>query len=79
MKVYAESPEPSEPGACGGDTQGDTQGDTGACGVAGCGHDGRDPREHGTRFLDAFVEGCRRPPIRLDPEQKPIRRRRPRE
>ena len=33
---------------------------TGACGVAGCGHDGRDPGEHGARFLDALVEGSRR-------------------
>ena len=30
----------------------------------GCGHDGRDPRDHGTRMLDALVgraTGCRPP------------------
>ncbi len=31
-----------------------------ACVVPGCGHDGRDPRDHGARLLDALVEGCRR-------------------
>ena len=29
------------------------------CAVPGCGHDGRDPRDHGARLLDALVEGCR--------------------
>ncbi len=32
----------------------------GCAGGPGCAHDGRDPREHGARFLDAFVEACRR-------------------
>ena len=30
------------------------------CAVPGCTHDGRDPRDHGARLLDALVEGCRR-------------------
>ena len=30
------------------------------CDIPGCGHDGRDPRDHGARLLDALVEGCRR-------------------
>ena len=30
------------------------------CDTPGCGHDGRDPRDHGARLLDALVEGCRR-------------------
>ena len=38
-------------GSCGG---------AGSCRENGCAHDGRDPREHGARFLDALVEGCRR-------------------
>jgi hypothetical protein len=31
-----------------------------SCTVRGCGHDGRDPRDHGVRMLDALVEACRR-------------------
>ena len=27
--------------------------------MPGCGHDGRDPRDHGARTLDALVEACR--------------------
>jgi hypothetical protein len=34
--------------------------DRSTCAVPGCGHDGRDPRDHGTRMLDALVEACRR-------------------
>ncbi len=30
------------------------------CEVPGCPHDGRDPRDHGARMLDALVELCRR-------------------
>ena len=30
------------------------------CTVPGCGHHGRDPRDHGVRMLDALLEGCRR-------------------
>ena len=30
-----------------------------SCAVPGCGHDGRDPRDHGARMLDALVEACR--------------------
>ena len=30
------------------------------CQLSGCGHDGRDPRDHGARMLDALVEACRR-------------------
>jgi len=45
------APEPTTPGSCGGDDD---------CPDRGCAHDGRDPRDHGARFLDALVEGCRR-------------------
>jgi len=31
-----------------------------ACQIPGCSHDGRDPRDHGARMLDALVEACRR-------------------
>ena len=30
------------------------------CSILGCSHDGRDPRDHGARLLDALVETCRR-------------------
>jgi hypothetical protein len=30
------------------------------CTTPGCGHDGRDPRDHGTRMLDALADLCRR-------------------
>ncbi|MEO5652705.1 MAG: DUF222 domain-containing protein [Marmoricola sp.] len=30
------------------------------CDVPGCSHTGRDPRDHGTRMLDALVESCHR-------------------
>ena len=30
------------------------------CRVPGCSHDGRDPRDHGARLLDALVEACHR-------------------
>ncbi len=30
------------------------------CALPGCGHDGRDPRDHGARMLDALVEAMRR-------------------
>jgi Domain of unknown function (DUF222) len=30
------------------------------CRIPGCGHDGRDPRDHGARLLDALAETCRR-------------------
>ena len=48
------APEPSNGPVCDADT----------CSVPGCGHDGRDPRDHGTRMLDALVDACRgcRPP-----------------
>jgi len=50
------APQPaSQPGACGGDP-GRSAGD---CGVASCAHDGRDPREHGTRMWDALIEASR--------------------
>jgi hypothetical protein len=32
----------------------------GSCKLPGCGHDGRDPRDHGARMHDALVELCRR-------------------
>ena len=66
------APHPSSaPGSCGGTpgtadagtgtgTAGTAGGDrAGACGVADCAHDGRDPREHGTRMWDALVEATR--------------------
>ncbi len=31
-----------------------------ACDSPGCSHDGRDPRDHGVRMLDALVEACGR-------------------
>ena len=34
--------------------------DPATCDLPGCSHDGRDPRDHGTRSLDALVEACRR-------------------
>lgn len=34
--------------------------DPATCDLPGCGHDGRDPRGHGARLLDALVEACRR-------------------
>ncbi len=61
----------SDPGACGGipattpDSAGSASGAgrgprRGSCGVAECAHDGRDPREHGTRMWDALIEAARR-------------------
>ena len=32
--------------------------DPASCDVPGCGHDGRDPRDHGARMLDALVQLC---------------------
>ncbi len=34
--------------------------DPATCAVPGCGHDGRDPRDHGARMLDALIGLCRR-------------------
>ena len=53
---------PPDGDGCGGSGDGTASApsSTGSCGVAGCAHDGRDPREHGARFLDAFVDACRR-------------------
>lgn len=34
--------------------------DPAACTIPGCSHDGRDPRDHGARMLDALVEACGR-------------------
>ena len=44
------APEPSNGPVC----------DADSCSVPGCGHDGRDPRDHGTRMLDALVDACHR-------------------
>ena len=47
------APQPSEPGACGGDAE---------CTSKECrasGHSGHDPREHGTRMFDALIELAR--------------------
>ena len=43
-------PEPSNGPVC----------DPNSCTVPGCAHDGRDPRDHGVRMLDALVDACRR-------------------
>jgi hypothetical protein len=45
------APVTTDPGVCGGE---------GTCTETGCAHDGRDPRDHGTRLVDALTEGCRR-------------------
>jgi hypothetical protein len=50
------APETTEPGACGGNPTDRV----GACGVTDCAHDGRDPRDHGTRLWDALVGACHR-------------------
>ncbi len=42
------APQPAEGPTC----------DAATCREPGCGHDGRDPRDHGTRMLDALVEAC---------------------
>lgn len=34
--------------------------DADSCAIPGCRHDGRDPRDHGARMLDALAEACRR-------------------
>ena len=54
----------SQPGACGATprTPGTPAGagsQPGACGTTGCAHDGKDPREHGTRMWDALIEASR--------------------
>ncbi len=43
------APQPAEGPTC----------DAATCREPGCGHDGRDPRDHGTRMLDALVDACR--------------------
>jgi hypothetical protein len=48
------APVANEPGACGGKPTDRA----GVCGIADCAHDGRDPREHGTRMWDALVDAC---------------------
>lgn len=62
------APVVTEPGACGGSVtplgqpmldENGHQTST-PCPDPTCGHDGRDPRDHGRRFLDALVEACRR-------------------
>jgi hypothetical protein len=50
------APETTEAGACGGNSTDRV----GACGITDCGHDGRDPRDHGTRMWDALVDACRK-------------------
>ncbi len=45
----------SRPGTCGGDPHQPAR----SCGVTDCAHDGRDPREHGTRLWDALVQATR--------------------
>lgn len=44
--------------------------DPATCEVPACSHDGRDPRDHGARMLDALTEACRRlQTARLLPDQ----------
>ncbi len=67
------APVTTEPGACGGHRP--SRGPSGTrepefdehgepthrnCPTPNCGHDGRDPRDHGTRLWDALVEACTR-------------------
>ncbi len=73
MLLSLSAPDPTgRPGACGGtpgtpDGPGRPDGTGGAggggsgrsCGTDGCAHDGRDPREHGTRMWDALIEASR--------------------
>lgn len=63
------APVSTEPGACGGEPRTDPDEPvftaTGhrtrrSCPTPGCAHDGRDPRDHGSRFWDALVEACQR-------------------
>jgi hypothetical protein len=61
------APVTTEPCACGGDPDNVSNRDpeTGrrvrhGCPTPGCGHTGRDPRDHGARMWDALVEACRR-------------------
>ena len=60
------APHSTQPGACGGDPgpigRRDQHGRrTGAsCPDPTCAHDGKDPRDHGTRMWDALVEACDR-------------------
>jgi hypothetical protein len=49
------APQATESGACGGRPTDRV----GACGMTDCAHDGRDPREHGTRMWDALVDATR--------------------
>jgi hypothetical protein len=62
------APQPAEPGSCGGTppdpaapppTLAEWRARRGPCADGGCAHDGRDPREHGARLLDALVTVCR--------------------
>ena len=53
----------SKPVPTNGPTNGPTHGpvrDPDSCVVPGCGHEGRDPRDHGARMLDALLELCDR-------------------
>ncbi len=56
----------TEPGACGGDPDQRFELDEHGhhvgrgCPAPGCGHTGKDPRDHGARMWDALVEACRR-------------------
>lgn len=60
------APVTTEPGACGGQASPagapllDEHGHPTQvpCATPGCGHDGRDPRDHGKRMWDALVDAC---------------------
>lgn len=60
------APVSTEPGACGGDPNRsphepwEVRRRRAKCPDPHCWHDGRDPREHGTRMWDALLEACNR-------------------
>ena len=55
------APQAGDPGAClgAGGPAGGSAARLGACGIADCAHDGRDPREAGARMWDALIEAAR--------------------
>lgn len=60
------APQPTTPGSCGGELGSPFDLDEAGrsksrpCPDPVCGHDGRDPRDHGARLWDALVEACAR-------------------
>jgi len=83
MLLPLAAPTPTgEPGACGATprtpggpgTSAGAGSPLGACGVTDCAHQGKDPREHGTRMWDALIGASRllsgTTPVRLDPADR---------